>query len=120
MFRVRKLSLSALFMVVAGCTPWSDSAATYILYRNSSVAVSLNQQARIHVATYDTNESDPNFNGDNCKMSARLHNANILEQNPLTENSPTQRVGFWCEKGVYDANGEVPDMFFAAFPTDTE
>ena len=110
----------AFSIIISGCSPWTGSATTYTLYRNSSIAVALNKQARIHVAMYDAGESNPDFNRGNCKMSARLHNANILEQNPLSENSPIQRVGFWCEDGGYDANGDVPEVFSAAFPTDTE
>ena len=112
--------MSGLAMIVCGCAPWAERAATYTLYRNSSIAVTLNKQVRIHVATYNAKESNPAFNRDNCKMSARLHNANILEQNPSTENGPRQRVGFWCEEGEYDADGDVPEVFSAAFPSDTE
>jgi hypothetical protein len=104
-------------LALAGC---GYSVKPYTLYRNSGASVSLERPVRIHVATFDASESDPAFNRDNCAMSSRLYNANIVALTPLSPSNPVQRVGFWCEAGPYRENGEVPAAFNAAFPTDTE
>ena len=104
-------------LMTTGC---DDSTSSYTLYRNSGLSVALNKPVRIHVATFDADESNPTFNRNNCAMSSRLYNANIIALTPLSSTNPIQRVGFWCEAGKYNENGDVPASFSAAFPTDTE
>jgi hypothetical protein len=55
------------------------------LYRNSA----MDDGARIHVATFDANETEA-YNRENCE-----HARELLQQQPgiLTR--------FWCEKGPY-------------------
>lgn len=52
--------------------------------------------ARIHWATFDAAESNPEYNANNCEMAADLLNENIKRLNE--GRSPSH---FWCEKGRY-------------------
>ena len=117
---MRRLNILVVPLLLSGCGLFGG-APTYTLYRNSIVSLDLNGvQARSHVATFDADESGPNFNRDNCNMAARLYNANKLAFEPLSEHNPVQRQGWWCEEGNYRGGDEVPAAFKAQFPTDTE
>lgn len=99
---------------VAGCSSPEHQSPTYTLYRNSDVDTSL----RVHWATFDASESDPNYNGNNCNMAARLLNANLRASAEAEGLQPYFGVGFWCELGGYSERGQVPTAFDATFPTD--
>lgn len=108
----RIIIAGALF--VGGCNADSTSADTFTLYRNSG----LDRSIRVHWATFDADESDRNYNRNNCEMAARLLNANV-DASAEEEGKPRdQAVGFWCEAGSYSDEGAVPSTFPAAFPTD--
>lgn len=92
-----------------------ERAATFTLYRNSDISRDL----RIQWATFDADDM-PGYNLNNCKMAARLLNANLLESAKAIGMRPDQSVGFWCEEGTYRESGDVPLQFEAAFPTDIE
>ena len=113
------VSVSALLCVgisLTGC----DKAPTYTLYRSSSVGIAAGVPIRNHVATFDADESNRNYNRSNCEMSARLRNANMRVLNPHKVEQGLPLVGFWCEAGSYEPDGDVPMDYQAAFPTDTE
>ena len=78
--------LGAVIGVVIG---WFGHATrtgvAYTLYRNSP----LESTARIHIATFDADESD-NYNNENCQQAQSL-----FQQQPGVTNK------FWCEKGRY-------------------
>ncbi len=114
---MRAITALIVTVLLAGC---DQGAAPYTLYRNSGVSVSIDKPVRIHVATFNADESNPNFNRSNCAMSSRLYNANINALTPLSSANSVQRVGFWCEVGEFKRDGDVPAAFSAAFPTDTE
>ena len=86
------------------------------MYRNSQVDHSM----RIHWATFDARDGQ-SYNWANCRMAARVLNANVSE---LAKNDGRQRdkqLGFWCESGPYDQGnheGMVPISFESAFPTE--
>jgi hypothetical protein len=71
-------------VVLLGCNNASD-AIVYTLYRNSVVM----ENARFHVATFDSTESE-RYNNDNC-LTAR----------DLFQQQPGVRTSFWCEKGRF-------------------
>jgi hypothetical protein len=113
------ISVSALLCVgisLTGC----DKAPTYTLYRSSSQGIAAGVSIRNHVATFDAGEADRNYNRSNCEMSARLRNANIRALNPYKVEQGLPLVGFWCEAGSYEPEGDVPMDYQAAFPTDTK
>tara|TARA_R110000772_G_scaffold18400_6_gene51399 strand:- start:9619 stop:9987 length:369 start_codon:yes stop_codon:yes gene_type:complete len=112
---------TVIFMVIAGLAIWwwffaKDEENIATLYRNSEIDHSM----RIHVATFDAEESDKKYNINNCEMSARLRNANIVALINSSEKSHSQDVGFWCEIGSYDEDGPQRIFFSAEFPTNTE
>jgi hypothetical protein len=63
-----------------------DDVATF--YRTSPVI----ENARIHIATFDTGQGKDNFkyNWKNCMYTAKLYQA-----------QPGILTKFWCEKGFY-------------------
>ena len=69
-------------LLLTGCGP-SENVET--LYRNSS----LDENARIHVATFDAAESRA-YNQENCRQAKELFQA-----------QPAARTRFWCEAGRY-------------------
>lgn len=78
-----KAALSAAAMVsLASC---GNGSETYTLYRSSA----LQPNARIHVATFDADESEA-YNSENCRTAVSL----FSEQ-------PGILVRYWCEKGEY-------------------
>lgn len=94
---------------VSGCAD-DSGAKIYTLYRNSSIA----NDMRIHVATFDANETDRFYNRNNCEMSARLRNANVKAFDPDSD----QKAGFWCEPGKFTEKGSTPFSFDSEFPTE--
>ena len=97
----------------SGCS--SSDSETATLYRNSSIGATLGNDMRIHVATFDADDVNSRYNRENCEMSARLYNANVRALNPESD----QKVGFWCESGLFSDNGSIPFSFDAEFPTET-
>jgi hypothetical protein len=97
-------------LTVSGCGLLQPSH-DYTLYRTSS----MDRTLRIHWASFDAHESDPNYNLANCEMAARLLNANMKTLGG-EDYDPGQ--GFWCEAGGYSEKGDMPSSFKAAFPTD--
>lgn len=75
-------------VVGAAITYWLmlPPSGTYTLYRTSTLG-----PARIHVATFDAKESDPNYNQGNCKMVVRY----------LLEVPGVPPGYYWCELGAY-------------------
>ena len=117
---MKVLCLMAACLVFIGCDKL-EGAPTYTLYRNSSLSLQVaNVQMRLHVATFYVEDSKPYFNRNNCKMSARLYNANIVALNPSWKENSIQPIGFWCERGNFKEGEDIPDAFDAKFPTDTE
>ncbi|KPF78324.1 hypothetical protein IP88_03980 [alpha proteobacterium AAP81b] len=79
-------------LVVSGCKP---APPTYTLYRNSR----LNQNARVHMATFDTNDpgnGSGTYNEENCAMIAAL-----LTETMDAARDPIAPVHYWCEPGRY-------------------
>ena len=112
------LPLFAFAGTLAGCgqpqTPSvSDAGETQVatLYRNSNLIKDL----RLHFGSFDVVGEANDFNINNCKMTARLLNANINEQS-TSPKSPS--VGFWCEPGPFREDGIAPTTFDTEFPTD--
>ena len=76
-------AIAVLLVVLAGCDAGNER--TYTLYRESAAPSS----NRIHVATFDADESEE-FNCGNCEKTREPFQA----QRGL-------RIRFWCEKGRY-------------------
>jgi hypothetical protein len=111
----RLLTVAATGAALAGCNLASGGKAErFTLYRNSGLDTSV----RVHWATFDANESDRNYNRNNCEMAARLLNANIDASARAEGSDGDPVVGFWCEPGGYSEKGAVPSSFPAAFPTE--
>lgn len=115
MHRMIAMTTALATMALAACNVSSESnAEKFTLYRNSL----LDSSARVHWATFDADESDRNYNRNNCEMAARLLNANFAASARAEGKEPTPAVGFWCEPGGCSEKGTVPSTFPAAFPTD--
>jgi hypothetical protein len=71
--------------VIGGCSPKNS---TFTLYRTSVLAPS----SRIHIATFDANESSETYNQENCELVRGL-----------MERQPRVTVRYWCEKGNFRA-----------------
>ncbi len=97
---------------LTGCSEQKASTAT--LYRNSFISAGL----RVHWATFNSGESDPSYNLNNCLMAARLLNANLTASAKAEGKKRDKSVGFWCENGPFRENGSMPTTFLEAFPTD--
>ncbi|GJD42839.1 hypothetical protein AFCDBAGC_0681 [Methylobacterium cerastii] len=69
-------------VLLGGC---GSSENVETLYRNSP----LDENARIHVATFDATESRA-YNQQNCRQAQELFQA-----------QPGARTRFWCEAGRY-------------------
>ena len=113
---MKRAILIAMATVSATACSWEGSGRTndFTLYRNSA----LDRSVRVHWATFDANESDRNYNRNNCEMAARLLNANVDASARAEEADRDPSVGFWCEPGPYAERGKVPSTFPGAFPTD--
>ena len=74
--------LIIITLLLTSCSK-SDS---YSLYRNSVVEDGM----RIHVASFDVNESQKDYNQINCNIAAEL----FMKQEGV-------QVRYWCEKGKY-------------------
>ena len=106
----------ALFAVLAlavGCS--KNEPDNFTLYRNSPYGV-----LRVHVATFDANDSGGGYNRANCEMAARLYNANVAALRRANGKAGESDVGFWCESGRFEAKGAIPGHFEAQFPTDVQ
>ena len=109
-------SFLLLVLALAACDgkqPPEEYTAT--LYRNSA----LDHSMRVHWASFDADESDRNYNLNNCSMAARLLNSNVSASEEAEQKEPDPLLGFWCEPGPYTKQGRVPMSFEATFPTDT-
>ncbi len=73
------------------------------------------QDMRLHFGSFDAEDESNDFNINNCQMTARLLNQNVVAQ---SASDTVQKVGFWCEPGLYREDGMVPMGFDAEFPTD--
>lgn len=114
-------------LVMAGCSEPQDQYDTsppsklnseersvaYTLYRNSD----LSRELRVYWATFNADDL-AGYNLNNCQMTARLLNANIIKSAEAAGKEPYESVGFWCEEGQYRPEGEVPLQFDSAFPAD--
>ena len=60
--------------------------SVYTLYRDSA----LDKSMRIHIATFDADESSQAYNKENCEIARDLF-----------EGQPGVTVTYWCEKGYY-------------------
>ena len=105
------LSIFAGAVLVGSCTEENKTQYPMTLYRNSSVSSTM----RIHFSTFNATDSHNSlYNIANCKMAARLLNANIRALNPKKKLYLT---GFWCESGFYNKTGGAPIEFKAKYPT---
>lgn len=109
----RWLIVSALVAVLGGCGEQKGRSEPHTLYRNSPLDPSM----RIHWASFDADDGG-SYNEDNCRMAARLLNANMTASAAAEGLEPHRGVGFWCERGGYEQKGPVPSEFAEAFPTD--
>ncbi|MGJ4748188.1 hypothetical protein ACQV5M_17645 [Leptospira sp. SA-E8] len=82
MIKQAKVFIFAGFILLKCNLLWEN---TYTLYRDSV----LDSNARIHVATFDAEESG-DYNKENCNLAKNL----FLKQEGVKTN-------FWCEKGMY-------------------
>jgi hypothetical protein len=120
---VRLLGLAALGLASSGCGEISSAvdgqlatvsaSETATLYRNSPIADGL----RLHWSTFDADDA-PSYNANNCEMAARLLNANLIASAEEQGLRPHSSVGFWCESGRFDPEGQTPSIFPDEFPTD--
>jgi hypothetical protein len=101
-------------MTILGACDTNKSGIIFTLYRNSPFDPTL----RVHWATFDADETDPNYNMNNCLMAARILNANVTASAKAEGMEREQSAGFWCEGGAYKDNGPIPNSFPEAFPTD--
>jgi hypothetical protein len=109
-----KYAIVFSFVALSACGfPSSSEAEPETLYRNSQVDGSM----RIHVATFDAENSNLHYNLLNCQMTSKVLNANVEKLNPERKR---QRVGFWCEKGTFEEEGQAVTAFDAEFPATTE
>ncbi len=107
---VTVLMLTAL----TACSLSSPSESEPVtLYRNSQVDSSM----RIHIATFDAEDSGQYYNLVNCRLASKVLNANVEALNPGKEQ---QTVGFWCEEGNFEKEGQAVTVFDAKFPFTTE
>ena len=81
----RKSKLIILIIGIFILISCSGSSNSYTLYRNSVT----DENMRIHVATFDTKESQ-DYNMGNCMLAVEL----FQKQEGL-------KTKFWCEKGTY-------------------
>lgn len=79
------MKLAALLACVALSGCGASDGSVFTLYRTSA----LDTQMRLHVATFDANES-AEYNSENCNTAMRL----FQSQAGVT-------VRFWCEKGRF-------------------
>ena len=77
-------ALLAAFVTAAGLVACGDSAS-FTLYRN----ILLDENMRIHVATFDAAGGEP-YNRGNCEQAQSLFQA-----------QPGVKTKFWCEKGRF-------------------
>lgn len=80
-----KLRRIAIVCVAVGIIACDSDRDVFTLYRNSV----LNENARIHVATFDAHEKE-GYNRENCQQAQVLFQA-----------QPGVLTRFWCEKGRF-------------------
>ena len=114
LLKIARTSCAVLGALIS-LTACSRSPNTATLYRNSSLGTGI----RVHWATFDAHESDPNYNMSNCLMAARLLNANMTASATQSVQTRSPGVGFWCEPGAFRESGSIPTTFPEAYPTDT-
>lgn len=73
----------AMLALLLGCD--ATDSQTFVLYRNSV----MDQNARIHVATFNAADGEP-YNKGNCDQAQELFQA-----------QPGVKTKFWCEKGRF-------------------
>lgn len=78
------IAVAAALGALVACEPADTNA--YTLYRTTAVD---GARPRIHVATFDANESE-DYNRDNCDTAAGLF-----------QGQDGVQTRFWCEKGKY-------------------
>lgn len=83
MLSAMKTITAISFALLAGCGP--TDGRVFTLYRNSV----MNEQLRIHIATFDADENEQ-YNNDNCNHVADLF-----------RSQPGLGVRYWCEKGRF-------------------
>ena len=75
--------LTATLLIFGTTAAANETASTLI--RNSV----LNENMRIHIATFDTNAGEA-YNWENCQLAAKLFQA-----------QPKVKTRFWCEKSKF-------------------
>ena len=86
---MRVAALVGVVLVVAmsaGCH--RGHSPVFTLYRSEAVGDS----ARIHVATFDSEDDEESYNRDGCEQTRELYQV-----------QPSNRARFWCEPGRYKA-----------------
>lgn len=77
--------LAFLIFTSLGCKRTGTENTSYTLYRDSIAYA----DARIHVATFDTDDGNE-YNQENCKLGSKLY-----------QNQNAVKTAFWCEKGFF-------------------
>ncbi len=85
MRQLNQILLSLTVVMISACSSSMDSSNISTLYRSSV----LDETARIHVATFDANESDE-YNQGNCEQARQLF-----------QSQSGVKTHFWCEMGRY-------------------
>ncbi|MCI0599142.1 MAG: hypothetical protein L0Y50_01720 [Beijerinckiaceae bacterium] len=81
-----QLFAAAIAAALAGCGGSGASEnELFVLYRNSVI----NENMRIHVATFDASDGEA-YNKGNCEQAQALFQA-----------QPGVKTRFWCEKGRF-------------------
>lgn len=82
-----RIAVCSGFLAVAGTVTADTQRENVVtLYRNSV----LDNIMRIHVATFDAEETNPNYNSDNCQVAARLF-----------QSQTGASARYWCEPGRF-------------------
>jgi hypothetical protein len=107
-----RIGVIAALVAISGCS--SAPKYEYTLYRNSPLDLGM----RVQFASFNADESSE-YNGGNCRMAARLLNANVAASAKAEGKEPIVGAGFWCEPGPYQAKGSPPSEFESEFPATT-
>ena len=81
--------LAVLVLLTVVLYPRLFGAQVYTLYRNSITDATGHSAVRIHIATFDANETGP-YNQENCEVASQLF-----------KQQAGARVNYWCEQGHY-------------------
>ena len=89
MSNVRLSAFIGILIITAAVEASAEDRNIATLYRNSSI----DTRMRIHVATFDADETNSRYNSENCQIAAELF-----------ESQAGVVVRYWCEPGRYLAH----------------